>query len=177
MKPWHGYERILEGMYLYYKADGNCDLRLKMIGSGPEEQYYKELVNRYDLKSHVEFLGVIRADEKEKFDRQFNLSDIAVGSLGMYKAGYEEGSPIKGAEYCARGIPFICGYHDLRFPQGWQYMLNVPNNSEPIDMDRVIDFYEKVTLKKDYKKIMRKYAEDYLTWDGVMEPVIEYLQV
>ncbi len=176
LRTWHGYERILEGMYQYYKADGVYDFRLKIIGSGPEEVYYRELVDRYGLYDHVEFLGLIKTDEKERLNKEFDASDIALGSLGMYKAGYEEGSPIKCAEYCARGIPFIYGYYDLRFPQDWDFMLRVSNDSKPIDMNQVIDFYENVTSKKNYKKIIRKYAEDYLTWDNIMQPVVEYLQ-
>ena len=53
-------------------------------------------------------------------------------------------------------------------------MLNVSNNSESIDMNRVIDFYEKVTLKENYKELMRDYAEKHLTWDKIMEPVVSY---
>ncbi len=175
MQYWHGYERILKGMYLYYKDGGTYDLKLKLIGSGPEEDYYKELVEKYYLQSRVEFLGRIEVFEKEKLDLQYNLSDMAVGSLGFYKAlEAQEGSPIKGSEYCARGIPFMCGYRDLRFPSDWEFMLNVSNNSESIDMNRVIDFYEKVTLKENYKELMRDYAEKHLTWDKIMEPVVSY---
>ena len=178
LQYWHGYERFLEGMYLYYKGGGEYDLKLKLIGDGPEKKYYEDLVEKYHIQLQVEFLGRIEISEKERLDQQYDLSDMAVGSLGFYKAmGAEEGSPIKGSEYCARGLPFICGYRDLRFPPDWEFMLNVPNNSEPIDMNRVIDFYEKVTLKENYKELMRKYAAEHLTWDKIMEPVVEYLNL
>ena len=102
---------------------------------------------------------------------------MAVGALGIYKQnGTEEGSPIKGSEYCVRGLPFICGYRDLRFPPDWKFMLNVPNNASPIDMNCVIDFYEKVTLESNYKELMRNYAKEHLSWDKIMEPVVEYLK-
>ena len=177
MQTWQGYERFIEGIYLYYKNGGKYDIRFKMIGSGPEENYYKTLVDKYQLQSRVEFLGQIELSEKKRIDQQYDLSDIAVGTLGVYKQmGTNEGSPIKGAEYCARGIPFICGYHDLRFPPDWEYILNVPNNAEPIDMNQVIDFYEKVTAQEHYKESMRDYAIKYLTWDKIMEPVVAYFK-
>ncbi len=176
MQFWHGYERFLEGMYIYYKNGGNYDLKLKLIGSGLEEKIYKELVDKYNLKNHVEFLGLIASNESKKLDEQFDMSDIAVGSLGMYKMALEEGSPIKGAEYCARGIPFICGYRDLRFPSDWEFVLNVSNSSMPIDMNEVILFYENITSKQDYRIYMRNYAEQHLTWDSIMKPVIEYFE-
>lgn len=177
MQFWHGYERFLQGMYVYYKNGGGYDLKLKFIGNGSEKSYYEELVEKYCLQSRVEFLGRIEIDEKEKLDQQYDLSDMAIGSLGFYKMkGIRDGSPIKGSEYCARGLPFICGYRDLRFPSDWEYMLNVPNNSDPIDINSVIDFYEKVTSKENYKESMREYAIQHLTWDKIMEPVVEYLK-
>ena len=177
MQSWQGYERFIEGIYLYYKNGAKYNIKFKMIGSGPEENYYKELVKKYQLQSQVEFLGQIELSEKKRMDEQYNLSDIAVGTLGVYKQmGTNEGSPIKGAEYCARGLPFICGYRDLRFPPDWEFILNVPNNSEPIDINHIIDFYEKVTSKEHYKQSMRDYAIKYLTWDKIMEPVIEYFK-
>ena len=176
MQFWHGYERILEGMQLYYKIGGKYDFVLKMVGIGPEEQKYRKYVEKYGLTSHVEFLGCIETNEQEKLDKQFELSDIGVDSLGMYKKGGNEGSGIKGAEYCARGIPAICGYHDLRFPNNWKYIMNVSNNSEPIDMNRVIKFYENITLENNYKKNMRNYAEEHLTWENIMKPVVEYFK-
>jgi len=177
MHTWQGYERFIEGIYLYYRNGGKYNIKFKMIGSGPEESYYKELVEKYKLQSRVEFLGQIELSEKKRIDEQYDLSDIAVGTLGLYKQmGINESSPIKGSEYCARGIPFICGYHDLRFPPDWEFILNVPNNSEPIDMNRVITFYEDVTSKEHYKEVMRDYAIKYLTWDKIMEPIVEYFK-
>jgi glycosyltransferase involved in cell wall biosynthesis len=177
MQCWQGYERILTGMHLYNQAGGKYDVQLKFVGDGPEKKYYEELTVIYQLQHHVEFIGRIEVFEKEKLDYQYDLADIAVGTLGFYKAlRTQEGSPIKGAEYCARGIPFICGYRDLRFPPDWEFMLNVPNKDEPIDMNSVIAFYEKIVSKKNYKQLMRNYAEKYLTWDKIMEPVVEYLR-
>lgn len=172
MHMWHGYERVLEGMYIYYKEGGNYEIKLKLIGTGPEEQRYKNLVAKYHLETHVEFLGLIKSSEK--LDEQYNLSDLAIGSLGFYKMGLAEASPIKGAEYCAKGIPFVCGYYDMRFPKDWEFIMNVSNNSEPIDINGLILFYEEVTNKKDYKIMMRNYAINYLTWGSVMKPVIQY---
>lgn len=175
MQIWHGYERILEGMYVYYKEVGEYDIRLKFVGNGPEEQKYKNLVREYGLQSKVEFLGRIESWDTERLNEQYALSDMAVGSLGMYKAGYSALSPIKGSEYCAKGLPFICGYHDLRFPVNWEFILNVPNEQTPVDMRQIIEFYERVTSKKNYKKEMRDFALNNLTWERIMIPVVNFL--
>ena len=84
-------------------------------------------------------------------------------------------TPIKGAEYCARGLPFICGYHDMRFPDEADYIMTVPNNSEPVNMYQVIDFYEHITAQEGYQKKMRNYALEHFTWDSIMDPIVELL--
>ena len=107
MAIWHGYERILKGIYQYYKENGTYKIFLRFIGEGGEEKYYKSLTERYNLQPYVIFCGKLLGKE---LNEKFEQSDVAIGSLGMYKTGIYEGNPIKGAEYCARGIPFIYGY-------------------------------------------------------------------
>ena len=172
MAPWHGYERLLEGMHQYYQENGTYKFFLRFIGEGKEEKYYKSLTEKYNLRPYVMFCGKMLGKE---LDKEFELSDIAVGSLGMYKTGISEGNPIKGAEYCARGIPFICGYNDTRFSPQQDFVMRVSNDEQAIDMKAVINFYERIVSKQDYQKIMRDYAEKWLTWDSIMKPVIDYL--
>lgn len=171
MEIWHGYERMIEGMRDYYEKDGSRDLKLKLLGEGPEKKHYITLVEQYGLESHVEFCGKVDGDD---LDRQYDLADLAVGSLGLYKTDIQDVTPIKGAEYCARGIPFICGYHDMRFTGEEPFIMNVPNSPEPVDMEQVITFYEKIMAREGYMREMREYAKRHLTWDIVMRPVVDY---
>ena len=173
LAAWHGYERIIEGMYKYYQNGGEYDFLFKIVGRGAESNRYRTLVEDYNLQSHVEFCGRL---EGKNLDEQYEMSDIAVGSLGIYKIGINTASPIKGAEYCARGIPFILGYDDLRFSGKESFIMHVPNESSAVDMDKVVDFYEKITAQSGYHEIIREYALNHFIWDSIMKPVAEYLQ-
>lgn len=173
MAIWHGYERILEGMYNYYHNKGEYDFLFKIVGEGKEKHRYQSLISEYGLQPRVEFCGML---EGEELNRQYELADIAVSSLGLYKTGIQAVTPIKGAEYCARGLPFICGYHDMRFPDGADYIMMVPNTPEPVDMHKVIFFYEHITAREGYQEKMRKYALEHFTWEGIMEPIAEVLK-
>lgn len=173
MSIWHGYERVLTGMYNYYHNKGEYDFLFKIVGEGNEKQRYQSLASEYGLQSRVEFCGML---EGEELDRQYELADIAVSSLGLYKTGIQAVTPIKGAEYCARGIPFICGYHDMRFPDGADYIMAVPNSPEPVDMREVIAFYEHITAQEGYQEKMREYALGHFTWERIMEPIAEVLK-
>ena len=171
MSQWHGYERIIEGLYYYYKAGGEWNLRLKLIGEGLELNRYKQLVEGYGLQARVDFYGRL---EGQALSDVFEQSDIGMVSFGLYKTGIDEASPIKGAEYCARGIPIVCGYNDLRFPEDTFFVLRVPNCELPLNMEQIIDFYESVVEQKDFKEKIYHYAMQYLSWDGIMKPIIEY---
>lgn len=173
MAIWHGYERILKGLSDYYSHNGEYDFLFKMVGSGPEEEKYHFLTKEYGLQSRVEFCGMLGGKD---LDRQYELSDVAVSSLGLYKTHIHDVTPIKGAEYCARGIPFICGYHDMRFPEGAKYIMQVPNTPEPVDMKKVIDFYENLTVQSEYSKEMRDYADRHFSWESIMRPIVELLR-
>lgn len=173
MAPWMGYERLIEGLRHYYQDSGEYDIRVKFVGNLGEKEYYRSLVERYNLKKYVDFCGFLSGTE---LDEAYDQADIAVGSLGFYKIGASIGSPIKGAEYCARGLPAICGYIDTRFPEGTPFILKVPNDETPIDFSSVIDFYEKLSSQAGYREKIREYAIKNLTWDSIMKPVIEYLR-
>lgn len=172
LAKWHGYERILEGLFYYYQNKGDYEILFKIVGEGPEKQRYISMVTQYDLGAYVEFLGKL---EGESLEQQYNMSDLAVSSLGLYKTGIQEVAPIKGSEYCARGIPFICGYDDMRFPESVDFIMHVTNDSKPIDMYQIINFYQRINSKQTYQEEMRNYAIKHLTWDRVLSSVIEVL--
>lgn len=52
----------------------------------------------------------------------------------------------------------------------------VSNSQEPIDMDRVIDFYEKITGQEDHQKRMRDYALEHFTRESILEPIVGLLK-
>lgn len=172
MSFWHGYERLIEGLYEYYSKAGELDVHLKLIGDGGENDLYERLVEKYSLQTHVEFCGALRGED---LDKHLAKADIAIGSLGLYKIGLNEVSPIKSAEYCARGIPMVLGYCDIRFPNDLNFVLQVPNDDSPIDISAVIEFYKNVHTNENYQIEMRNYAEKILKWENIMHPVVEYL--
>lgn len=173
MAFWNGYERLIEGMRIYYSKTVLMPVRLKLVGKGPEENYYKMLSKKYKLQEYIEFCGELKG---EKLDDVYDQSDIAISSLGAYKKGIYDGCPLKGGEYCARGLPMVCGYEDMRFSEDTGFVLKVSNDPKPVDIDKIINFYKKVSADCNFKELIRQYAEKYLSWEGIMQPVAEYLK-
>ena len=173
MGKWHGYERVIQGMHEYYSHGGKVNIIFNLVGNGGQLAYYNRLVNEYKLCEHVLFCGHL---EGENLNAIYDNSDIAVGSLGLYKTGIQSAAPIKLREYCARGIPFIYGYDDFSFKDRIYFGYQVPNDSRPIDLERVIEFYNRLYDGKDFIQEMRQYASQNLTWDKILQPVIDYLR-
>ncbi len=172
MSKWHGYERVIQGMRQYYLNGGKKNILFNIAGNGGQIQYYKKLVSEYRLQEHVVFRGQLSG---KKLDELYDNSDIAVGSLGFYKAGLQSGAPIKLREYCARGIPFIYAYQDISFHEGNDYAYRIPNDETPVDIEKIIDFYEMMYDGRDFIEEMRQYTVENLTWDSILQPVIDYL--
>lgn len=172
LSKWHGYERLLYGLHNYYLNGGGRTITFNIVGEGGQLQYYKHIVEENQLGKHVVFYGKL---EGEKLDKIYDESDIAIGSLGFYKANLQSGAPIKLREYCARGIPFIYGYDDISFNDDNYFGYRMSNDETPVDIQNIIHFYDEMYDGRDFIKDMRAYTMSKLTWDKILQPVIEYL--
>ncbi|ENK1242703.1 glycosyltransferase [Clostridium botulinum] len=167
---WHGYDRIINGIKNYYNNGGNYTINFYVVGIGNELANLINIVEKNALKEYVKFLGVKKGNE---LDEIFNLCDIGVGSLGMYRKGLIDGSELKNREYCSRGIPFIFAYNDKDFPKNFKYAMKVKNDNSNIDINSIIKFYEELKTDNDVIYNMRSYAEKNLTWKKKMGIVLE----
>jgi len=171
---WHGYDRIIKGLYEYYKTNPEKEIYYHSVGEGPELTNLKKLAKELKLEKYVIFHGTKTGED---LDKVVDECDIALGSLGFHRSGLTGGSPLKAREYCARGIPFVIAYDDWDFPETFPFVYRIPKDDSPVDINQVIKWYE--SLIKEYPNYsieMRKYAEENLSWDAKMKPVIEKIK-
>jgi len=171
---WHGYDRIIRGMSDYYKNGSVKKVIYNCVGDGPELENLKELTKSLGLDKYVIFHGTKTGEELDKI---FDESDVALGSLGNHRKGLNSDSALKNREYCARGIPFVIASSDQDFPESFPYILKIPSDESPVDINEIVEWYEKLTHSHpNYSTEMRKYAEEHLSWDAKMKPVIEKIK-
>lgn len=166
---WHGLDRLIRGMAEY---KGSVNVRLHIVGDGSEVPNLKKLVSDLKLESSVIFHGFKTGEELDEF---FDESHIAVGSLGGHRKSVSETSELKAREYCARGTPYICSLPDADFPADFPYILRVPSNEDPIDIEQVVSFAERVCSEKDHPQLMREYAINNLDWSIKMKKLIDFM--
>lgn len=171
VQKWHGYDRIIEGLKVYYAKNPDVEVIFDIGGNGSEIPRLKELVSSYKLSENVIFHGFVSGEELTKL---FEQTHVGVGSFGMHRIGVADGqtSTLKTREYAARGLPIALGHQDRGFPAGFPYLLELPADESPVDIQRIVDFYLNVE-KSDYPTEMNAYAEENLTWFVNFESVIE----
>lgn len=169
---WHGFDRFIAGIGEYYKQGGEREIYFHIVGGiGNGEMHgsmhapgFAELIEKYGIKDRIIFHGQLFG---EKLDEVFDNADFAVASLGRHRSGITNIKTLKNREYAARGLGFIYSETDEDF-EDKPYIIKAPADESPIDINRVIDFADNLTMSPE---MIRQSIYD-LTWDKQMEQVI-----
>ena len=170
VKPWHGYDRIVEGLGEYYQHTINPrPVFFHIVGgiwSGHMigERGFQTLIDKYHLQDKVILHGQLFGKE---LDDVFNMCHFAVGSLGRHRSGITVIKTLKNREYATRGMPFIYSEQDSDFDHQ-PYVLKAPADESPIDIQQIISFMDHFTMQPAE---IRKTVE-HLTWKIQMQKVI-----
>ncbi|WP_065220247.1 MULTISPECIES: glycosyltransferase family protein [Butyricimonas] len=163
--PVHGYDRVIKGMYNYYKNGGQKNVYFHLVGTIMYST--KKLIEKLDLSDRCIIYGPKSGDELAAI---YDKANIGIGCLANHRIGSTFGSALKTKEYIAKGIPFVYGWRETVL-ENFQYALNVELSEEPLDMNRVISFYE--SLKKDSLALKIRNHLDYKdTWDYQIQTVV-----
>jgi len=171
LSAWHGYDRVIEGMNIYYRNGHDREVYFEIIGEGPQLPILKELIDNYKLNDYVHFHAALTGTA---LDEMFDKAHIGIGSLGMHRINLKDGAPLKSREYCARGIPFIIAYKDNDFTDKLKYVLNIPPNDEPVDINEILTFAD-TAAGTEVADQMRNYAKKNISWENKLQPVIAAL--
>jgi len=172
---WHGYERLIKGIYNYYDKNYNSiKIYLHLVGDGPELKKYKNLVNYYRLNQYIKIYGKLDGYDLDKI---YDISDIAICSLACHRKKIFLSSELKSREYLARGLPIVSSVKIDCISNDFKYCLYVLSNEEEIDIKMIIKYYSNIlNLSKIEKaKLIREYAEKKINMVETMSPVYEYL--
>ncbi|MCI6582600.1 MAG: glycosyltransferase [Oscillospiraceae bacterium] len=174
---WHGYDRIIKGLKLYYDNGGTEDIHIHIVGDGVDKviSNYKNMVNKYNLESKITFYGRLYG---EKLDEVYNICSLGFDSLGRHRSKVSYNSSLKGKEYMAKGLPSISGVKtELDSMNEYKYYLRIPADDTPVDFNSVTEFYHKIYDNgRSVSEIafeIRKYCETFFEFSKSFDPVIE----
>lgn len=177
LMPWHGYDRIIFGIKNYYQnglKKDKLNVIFHIVGEGSELENLRKITTNANLQDKIIFHGFkIKRDLYDVFDK----CHIAIGTLGMHRIKLHTSSSLKNREYFSRGLPFILSTIDTDFPNDSPFIKYVPSDESPIDIDALIEFYKNILDKyPNYPSLIRKYAEENLTWESKIKQVLEAIK-
>lgn len=111
--PWHGTDKLVD------LARRLPDWRLDLVGPTSADLP--------GLPSNIHAHGLLDTDAYQPL---LEAADVALGSLAMHRAGINEASPLKVREYLGAGLPSVIGYRDTDFPDGADFLLQLPNTGD-----------------------------------------------
>ena len=173
MSYWHGYDRLIRSLAEY---KGSSNVLIHMVGNdgGGCMKEWKDLTYRHQLTEKVLFHGPMY---REELDQMFDLCDIGVSSMGMYRKGFEDTSELKIREYISRGLPIVSSVYDAAL-EGLDNDLwyQVTNDDSIPSMDEIVRFAQKVKNDTTAKDRLRAYAAEELTWKAQYKKVFDRLE-
>lgn len=165
---WHGYDRMIRGIKKYKESNNkNINVNYYIVGPGEENEKLKELVEKYDLKDNVTFVGKATGSE---LDVLFDKSHVAIDHLGLHRKGLKQLSSLKSKEYVARGIPFILSHNDNLFGYKCPYVFKVMDDESDINVNEIISFLNSGNIPNS--KNIRKDAEKF-KWENEIKKIVE----
>ena len=153
MTPSHGFDRIIKGIYEYYKNGGKRKICLHLVGKGKVENNWLVLADELGVRDSVVSHGLIYGKD---LDNLFDVCHVGAGAIAIFRKKCQKASELKIREYTARCLPFFYSAEEPQIVQE-KFCLKIPNNENPVDIQRVISFYNTVNESWVNKK-MRDFA-------------------
>lgn len=165
---WHGYDRLIKGMRGYLEMPCSRPIHFYIIGNG-NLSYRNSLVELVEDLSMTEQVTFFDNTDGVELTGMFEKSNLAIGSLARHRSGITDLKSLKNVEYAARGIPFIYSENDSNFDDK-DYVLKVPADESPIDIEELILFFESKEWNSRY---IRGSIENELSWNAQIKTVID----
>lgn len=169
---WHGFDRLIRGLAEYYKNPHDTIVRFQLAGPGMEVDLLRKLTKELHVEKYVDFLGTVIG---EQLNELFLHSHIGVSVLGVHRAKMKECDSLKAREFCARRLPFLTEEAETQY-RGKPFVLYVPSNETPVDICKVVSFYNTIVVHPEILDEMRSFAEAKCDWTYAFRNVISYLE-
>lgn len=135
--PWYGIDKIV------YLANKLANVNFHIIGLNEKDIKIYKPVN-----DNIFCYGFLR---KKEYEKLLEKMDVALGSLSMHVNKMSEGSPLKGREYLAYGLPTIIGYKDTDFYNNCpKFILEIPSEKDNV-IEYLDQIYEFIKNSKEMK--------------------------
>jgi len=164
---WHGVDRVING--LAEAADHiRGQVHLHVVGDGEEKAALEALVKSRSVESSVTFYGYQSGDALTEL---YQKADIGISSIGLHRQGLDECSDLKSREYVVHGLPLIKSFVDIDIDKLSDYVLNIPADDSPLNIEKVISFIRD-HYNNCHKYEVNKAAKNIIGWQSFVTQLI-----
>ena len=163
---WGGMDRVIRAI----NEANDKTFKLHLIGAGWDK--YPEmdkLIKKGLIINHGYVTGKALDDILKSVDFCFSI-------LALHRKRFTEASPLKVRRYLAYGIPVVIGYDDTDFSDDFEFILRVPANDEPLDINILKNFARKIRNSPQIRHQARKFAENRLDYKIKMGALADFLK-
>lgn len=170
LQPWHGVDIVVEALR------HRPDIRLWIIGDGPEKNRLQLRAHELGIESQIQWWGY---QDGEKLQSLLSASDIAIGSLALYRNDMYEAQPLKVRHYLGTGLPTIIGYKDTLL-NGDSPGVFFAQTAE--DIAALVSEIQRRGAMRDaeYRQKIRNFALQKLSWAAIArqtsDTLLEWLE-
>ncbi len=163
--PYHGYDRILQGLYECDEQVEEVPIEFHIIGTSNTIDDLKEKVKELKLK-RVFFHGTKNSEE---LNEMFEEYDVGLGCLALHRRNANIDTTLKVIEYYCRGIPVVTSgrspYEDETVT------IRVPDNEERIVISDIYHSWKEIPAEK--LSCLAERAKKQFNWDFIFSELIE----
>lgn len=175
--PWHGLDRVIEGMVSYQRHQESSPFVLHVVGSGKEVEIARYRINGTKVGDWIIFHGNLTGPD---LDMIYNLASISFDVFGNHRQGITLSSSLKSREYAAKGLPIVGSAYIDFFGKSNKHFLLFPANDVPLDILKIVDFYHSLCKQADdcqhLAEEIRAYAKARCDISVTMAPILYFLE-
>lgn len=165
--PYHGYDRVLNGLKECNEVVDGKIVEINIIGSSYTIDKLKETANELGLK-HVKFLGVKNSEE---LNQLFENYDVGLGCLALHRRNADIDTTLKIIEYYCRGITVVTSGVSPMDKYNKDITIHIKDGEDAINIKDLYEEYIKINTE-DNKKISLK-AKEVFSWNSIMNTLFE----
>jgi len=165
LQPWHGIDILISSLLFM------PDVRLWVIGDGPEKPKLQVLASQLGLESRIRWWSYQHGD---KLQELLSASDIGIGPLALYRTNIYEAQPLKVRHYLGVGLPTIIGYRDTLLDESSPGVFYAQTAEEIAN--RIKDIQKQGNVRStEYRQQIRSFALRHLSWESIAKQTSDIL--
>ena len=161
--PYHGYDRILKGLYECSEKVNDRIVEFHVIGESPTIDELKK--NAHDLGLKNVIFHVIKTTNE--LNDMYNMFDVGLGCMALKRRNADIDTTLKIIEYYCRGIPVVTSGISPMDNFNKKYTIHVANTEDNISIENIYNEFSKINIS-ELNKIAYT-ARKIFSWEYIIK--------